>query len=100
MARKMVWYSFNWSPKLRVTPLSETVFVAADALVVPRLEHERGGQAGREREGGDTTERGHRPPGWGRHQVHWTSFCGGGPGPPPGRRGWGIAGPAAVEPAA
>ena len=36
MAAKIVWYSFSWSPKVRVTPLSEAVFVAADALLEPR----------------------------------------------------------------
>ena len=36
VAAKMVWYSFSWSPKVRVTPLSETVFVAADAPLAPR----------------------------------------------------------------
>src|SRR5580704_4808594 len=35
VAAKMVWYSLSWSPKVRVTPLSETVFVAAGALVAP-----------------------------------------------------------------
>ena len=50
MAAKMVWYSFSWSPKVRVTPLSETVFVAARAGGPDRT-HEAGGQAGREHEG-------------------------------------------------
>src|SRR3984957_5017049 len=35
VAAKIVWYSFSWSPKVMVTPLSETAFVAADALVAP-----------------------------------------------------------------
>src|SRR3984957_16599829 len=36
VAAKIVWYSFNWSPKLRVTPLNETAFVEEDAPPAPR----------------------------------------------------------------
>ena len=50
----MVWYSFSWSPKVIVTPLSETVFdAAADAAdaVTPTARPARSAVAANRRQG-------------------------------------------------
>ena len=67
VARKMVWYSFNWSPKVRVTPLSETVFVAADAARGSDAQHQSSGKPGGEHAGTDSAQDGQGPSIGGRH---------------------------------
>ena len=87
VAAKIVWYSFNWSPKLSVTPLSETCLVAAEALPAPRPTHE----ADREHESRQSAQRRGGTTGRGCQQMHRVRLSVIEGRTPPGRRGGGPA---------